>query len=77
MKAIVHTAFGPPEVLKLREVPKPVPKDDEVLIKIYASAVTAVDTGYRRSFGRTGIGSHENKILGYYLAGEIEPLARM
>jgi NADPH:quinone reductase-like Zn-dependent oxidoreductase len=47
MKAIVCTKYGPPEVLKLREVEKPIPKDDEVLIRIYASAVTASDTFIR------------------------------
>ena len=43
MKAVVCTGYGPPEVLQLREVAKPVPRDDEVLVKIRASAVTASD----------------------------------
>ncbi len=47
MKAIVCTKYGPPEVLQIREVEKPIPKDDEVLIRIHATAVTASDTFIR------------------------------
>ena len=47
MKAIVWTEYGPPDVLKLREVEKPAPKEDEVLIRIFATTVTAGDCEQR------------------------------
>src|SRR6266699_1721687 len=82
MKAIVCTRYGPPEVLQLREVEKPIPKDNEVLIRIHAATVTKGDCELR-SFNlpllwklilRIGFGirAPRKKILGQELAGEIE-----
>ncbi len=49
MKAIVCTKYGPPDILQLKEVAKPIPKDNEVLIRIYAATVTASDGMNRKS----------------------------
>ena len=82
MKAIVCTKYGPPEVLQLKEVAKPSPKDDEVLIKIFATAVTASDIFIRGSqipvkfwiLMRLAIGltKPRKSIIGLVLAGEIK-----
>jgi len=87
MKAIVYTQYGPPEVLQLKEVPKPTPKDDEVLIKTYAATVIAGDCELR-SFTfpiwfwlpfRIYMGlirPTRVNILGQELAGEIESVGK-
>ena len=78
MKAIVCTRYGPPEVLQLQEVKKPAPRDNEVLVKIYATTVTAGDTilrsltGFQRIVFGLMFGLGRNSILGHELAGEIE-----
>ncbi|MDP3066942.1 MAG: NAD(P)-dependent alcohol dehydrogenase [Methanobacteriaceae archaeon] len=79
MKAIVYTEYGPPDVLQLKEVAKPVPKDNEVLIKVYATTVTTADGMMRRGeslVSRIILGLRKPrrkfKIPGLELAGEIE-----
>ena len=86
MKAIVCTKYGPPDVLQLREVAKPTPKRNEVLIKIFATAVTASDC-IIRSFNVSvrfwlpmglalGFTKPRQPILGIVFAGEIESSGR-
>lgn len=47
MKAIVHTRYGPPEVAQLKEIPDPLPGENELRIKVYASTVNRTDSGFR------------------------------
>ena len=79
MKAIEYTTYGPPEVLQLVEVPRPVPGDYEVLINIHATTVTATECTFRQGkpyFSRLFTGLRKPKItrLGEELAGVIEAI---
>ena len=87
MKAILHTKYGPPDELQLKEVEKPVPEDNEVLIKIYATTVTTSDCNVRnftfapKSFRFLawmifGFRKPKINILGVDLAGEIEAVGK-
>ncbi len=71
MKAIVYTKFGPPEVLQLKEVEKPVPKDNETLIKVHASSLNDADLDFLR--GKRQLSRKPRyMILGSDIAGRIE-----
>jgi len=88
MKAISYTQYGPPEVLQLVDVPKPTPRDHEVLVRVRATTVTIGDTimrslnlpihGWQKLMGRLILGWHKPRrhVLGMELAGEIEAIGR-
>ena len=76
MKAIVYEKFGSPDVLQLKEIGKPAPKDNEVLIKIHATTVVKEDPDMRASPGFNGLLKPRNPILGQEFAGEIESIGR-
>lgn len=88
MKAICYTQYGPPEVLRLVEIPKPTPSDREVLVKVHATSVTIGDTimrslnipvaGWQKLMARLYLGWRKPRrpILGMELAGEIESSGR-
>jgi NADPH:quinone reductase-like Zn-dependent oxidoreductase len=77
MRAVVYDRYGPPHVLRLEDVERPLPKEDEVLVKIHATTVTRTDTGLRSAelfISRfvTGLLRPKRKIPGLELAGEVE-----
>jgi NADPH:quinone reductase-like Zn-dependent oxidoreductase len=86
MKAIICTKYGPPEVLQLQEVAKPIPKDNQILVKVYATSVTSGDVNDRGVTispliwlpWRIGLGltKPRRKIPGSDLAGVIESIGK-
>jgi NADPH:quinone reductase-like Zn-dependent oxidoreductase len=88
MKAIVYEEYGPPEVFKLKEVEKPVPKGNELLVKVYATSVSAGVLWLRKGGHpdskfftlavrmMSGLRRPKKPILGFELAGEIEDIGK-
>ncbi|MFO7583813.1 MAG: NAD(P)-dependent alcohol dehydrogenase [Anaerolineales bacterium] len=88
MKAILYTQYGPPEVLRLIDLPKPNPHPNEVLVKVHATTVTIGDTimrslnipvpGWQKIMARLYLGWNKPKrpILGMELSGEVEAIGR-
>jgi NADPH:quinone reductase-like Zn-dependent oxidoreductase len=77
MRAAVYDRYGPPEVLRLEDVERPIPNEDEVLVRIHATTVTRTDCGWRSAkpfFVRYFIGllRPKQKILGMELAGDVD-----
>jgi NADPH:quinone reductase-like Zn-dependent oxidoreductase len=77
VRAVVHDRYGPPEVLRVEEVERPVPRDDQVLVRVHATTVTRTDCGWRAadpffSRGFTGLRRPKQKTLGMELAGVVE-----
>lgn len=77
MRAVVHERYGPPKVLRVTDVPRPIPQADEVLVRVRASSVTRSDCGLRSSeyfFARmfTGLLRPKRTIAGIEFAGVVE-----
>jgi len=87
MKAIVYTKYGPPSVLQIKEIEKPIPEDNEVLIKIRAAEATKADCELR-SFNfavkwfwlpsrvAMGVTKPKKQVLGGYFAGEVDAVGK-
>lgn len=81
MKAVVNTKYGPPEVLQIKEVEKPVPKADEVLIRIHAAVVSSADCTFRKGVPYVarlyfGLLKPRTAILGTEFSGQIESVGK-
>lgn len=81
MKAAVYTRYGPPEVVRLTDVPTPVPKDQELLVKVYCSTVNRTDSGFRSaeyfvSRFWSGLFRPKYPILGCEFSGVIEEIGK-
>ncbi len=78
MKAAVYSRYGPPDVLQIKDIERPVPRDDEVLIKVRAASVNPLDEGLMKGGGRlvTGLLKPKAARLGIDVAGHVEAVGR-
>lgn len=79
MKAVVWTKYGPPEVLQQQDLERPVPRDDEVLIKVRAASINSWDWELLNGQGRINLGGRlkpPHKVLGCDVAGTVEEVGR-
>jgi NADPH:quinone reductase-like Zn-dependent oxidoreductase len=79
MRAVVHDNYGPPDVLRLEEVVRPAPKDDEVLVRVHATTVTRTDCHMRGAYPffwrfMLGLRRPRRRILGLEVAGQVEAI---
>jgi NADPH:quinone reductase-like Zn-dependent oxidoreductase len=79
VKAVVHDRYGPPDVLRIDEVEKPEPKDDEVLVRVHATTVTQTDCHMRRARPylwrlMLGLRQPKRRVLGMEFAGVVEAI---
>src|ERR1700680_2608157 len=64
MRAVVYDRYGPPDVLRLEDVERPIPKEDEVLVKIHATAVTRADCATREANRRSSVFARGDPVFG-------------
>ena len=84
MKAVIYEEFGTPDVFQIKDVEKPIPKDDELLVKVHATSINAIDiifrTGAKMLFGITklmaGFKKPKTQILGFDISGEVEAVGK-
>ena len=82
MKAVIRDSYGPPDVLEVREIDKPIPKDDEILMKVHAASVNHADshglrgTPFIARIILGGLIKPKVKILGYDFAGQVESVGK-
>ena len=82
MRAIVRDSYGPPDVLRLQEVEKPIPKDDEILMKVHSASVNRADshglrgTPFMARIILGGLIKPKVKILAYDFSGQVDAVGR-
>ena len=82
MKAVIRDKYGPPDILELQEIEKPIPKDDEILMEVHSASVNHADshglrgTPFMARIILGGLIKPKVKILGYDFAGQVESVGK-